>query len=327
MKALALAIAALLWPGDAKELLANGGFEKDLESWRPLDMSKGTAFEIDTKVKHTGKQALRIEKKASGKPDFLKASIDLPARSGKLVLSIATLAAQGGSGRVDAYFFDAQGATIGQGFMTLATAKFGQKFESARAEYDIPEGAKGFGINVIVDRPGTVWIDSASVMLAGDTQEKPKRRAGGNLLEDGGFEAGIDAWTDVTLGSGTASATRSTAAKATGTGALVVERKSNRLFPEDGVQTKVAEPGASKRFQLALKARAEAGVTWRATVLAFDTRGICIGSTRTSGTASNSFTNAQCMLELKAACDHLIVVLAARGTGSAWFDDVVLEAK
>jgi hypothetical protein len=165
------------------------------------------------------------------------------------------------------------------------------------------------------------------VTLAGAPKDKPKKKPGGNLLDDGGFEAGLDAWTDLAHGSGTATVSRNTSLKAAGNASLQIDRKSRRLFPEDGVQAVIAEPGEAKRFQFTVAARADLEVTWCAVVQAFDADGVCLGTARLQGSGTGAFVKAQDKLELKAPCDRLVVSLAARGAGTAFFDDVVLEAK
>lgn len=327
MIASAFAVALVLCAGESRELLSNGGFERGLEGWRPLDMSGGTTFDVDTKVKHSGKQSLHIQKQASGKLDFLKQSIDIPVRSGKLAFEIATLGGKEVGARVDAYFFDVAGETLGRGFVTLAKVESGKAFVVSRAEYKIPEKAAGFGINIVVEKPGALWVDSASVTLVGAAKDKPKKRTGGNLLDDGGFETSLDAWTDLPDGSGSSTVTRSTSIKASGSAALQIERKSQRLFPEDGVQARITEPGGGKRFQFSCAARADPEVICCVVAQAFDAKGVSVGVARAQGPGTGSFVNMQCALVLDVPCDHIVVSLASRGRGSAFFDDVVLEAK
>jgi hypothetical protein len=322
---LVLAALTVTKAPQGKELLRNGGFESGTEGWRTLDMSKGASFEIDTKVKHSGKQSLRFARSGAGAADFLKASVDLPARKGKLAVSIAYQVAKDSRVSIAAYFFDAQGDTIGKGNMPLADARTTKAFEVAKAELEIPEKATGFGINVILDKAGTVWIDSASVTLAAEPKSAARKKSGGNLLENGTFDEDVDGWMEIALGSGTTTASRDGAVKAGGAGALKLLRTGPRLFPEDGVQAIVPDPGNAKSFKLAFKARVD-GCEAAVAAQAFDERGVALATSRAT-IASAAFAPGSLSLSLPAACDRVVVSFVVRGAGSAWLDDVVLEGK
>src|SRR5213083_3014707 len=132
MLAAALALAVSIG-GESHELFKNGGFEDGLEGWNALNMSNGATFELDAKVKHSGKQSLRFERKGQGKPDFLKISADLPAKKGKVALSIAYKVDKDSRLHVDAYFFNATVDFLGKGQMQVVQAKTTKAFEVAKA--------------------------------------------------------------------------------------------------------------------------------------------------------------------------------------------------
>jgi hypothetical protein len=327
MKPLFVALAlACLSAGDGKELLQNGGFESGLEGWRPLDMSHTATFELDTKVVASGKQSLRMQRKGQGQSDFLKAVIDLPDTKGKLSFSIAYQVAKDSRVRIDGYFSDAKGETLGKGFLTLVDAKPTKSFEVARQDYAIPKGATQFGINVVMDKPGTAWIDSASVTMLTDAKKAATRKRGDNLLGNGSFDDGVEGWNAFARSAGATKIARDVSTKATGTGSLKLARSSPRLFPEDGVETKAGDLGEALQFQLAFKGRVDAGVRAWVVLQAFDADGIVLATER-SPVESPAFAAGSLALKLTEPCDHLLVSYAIGGAGNAWIDDVVLEGK
>jgi hypothetical protein len=125
-----------------------------------------------------------------------------PARKGRIALSLAYKVDKDSHARIDAYFFDAAGEAVGKGYITLADAKTTKAFEVAKDEYEIPDKATGFGINVIVDKPGTVWIDSVSATMPLDAKSDVKKtKGGGALLENGRFDEDVEGWMPLALGS------------------------------------------------------------------------------------------------------------------------------
>ena len=97
--------------------------------------------------------------------------------------------------------------------------------------------------------------------------------------------------------------------------------------PEDGVRSVVADPGKSKRYHLVFQSRASGAARAVVALQAFDAQDVVLSTSRLDVAASEKFAPGSLALDLTAPCDHLVVTLAIRGAGSAWFDEVVLEGK
>src|SRR5687768_14187356 len=108
-----LAATGVAWAAPPETpLLQNGDFEQGIAGWRVLNMSGEALFEPDTKVRHSGKQSLRIEKNGPGQQDWLKQSASLPMGVKEVRAVCWFKVDKGARAEVTVYFFDGADATI-----------------------------------------------------------------------------------------------------------------------------------------------------------------------------------------------------------------------
>lgn len=333
MPCLALLLAlAFSPPQKPRELFQNGGFESGVDGWRTLDMSQGAAFVIDDKVKQSGKQSLRFEKKGSGRPDFLKQSADLSVHAGKVAVSLACRVEKDTRPVLEFYFFDAKDETIGKGFVSLGTPKSSKSFEVLKQELEIPKGAKGCGLNVHLDQPGTVWIDDVSVTIAADPKKSAAKKGPGPMLDpmllNGGFDVDLDSWIEEKCGSGTCEASIDPKTKCAGAGALRLARKSPRLFPEDAWSSAIDDIDKPGRYTLDFQARVSGAARGALVLQALDARGVALATARMDVASSGeTFAPGAVSIDAPQGTTSLSVTLMIQGSGDLWFDALKIGRK
>lgn len=318
------------------ELFENGGFEQGLSSWRALNLSGKCAFEIDEKVKRKGKHSLRMEKRESGRPDFLKQSGDLESAAGSVVFSLEYRVAPKSRLKVDVYFFDAEGETVGPGYIQVVNSGKTRSFESASKEVEVPEGAQGFGVNAILAEPGSAWLDEVSAVQVlpkakgGKFGSRSRRKESAFALGNGGFDRNLDGWETLEGGSGRAEASLDRRVKASGKGALKLERESPRLFPLDGVVTQLELPPKKRKVTLGFAAHASQSARAAVILQVVDENDRALATVRKELDAEElveGFVEESLAIELPQGGTHITVVLTVAGRGSVWFDQLEIRAK
>ncbi|MHC4934101.1 MAG: carbohydrate binding domain-containing protein, partial [Planctomycetota bacterium] len=112
---LLLLIASTALAGRGKNVLKNGGFEKDMLGWALINNSGNTEYDFDKQEKKEGKQSLHLQK--TGGPPFDPLRVDLGKLPvGKKVSVTAWFKAKGvQNGWFKIFFYDSNGETIKQG--------------------------------------------------------------------------------------------------------------------------------------------------------------------------------------------------------------------
>jgi hypothetical protein len=105
---------------------------------------------------------------------------------------------------------------------------------------------------------------------------------------------------------------------------LKLARDDARLFPEDGVQASVLDRASRSDLRSRSRGRRRARRARSRRCRRSMRRGSRSGRRARISGRSEKLANGALVLELAVPCDKLIVTLAVRGAGSAWFDEVVL---
>ena len=319
-----LALLASLVPGAPPgevELFQNPGFEEGLDGWRTLNLSGSCQFQTDKKNKHGGKLGLEIERTAGNRIDFVKQSGELPSDVGKVSLSAWYKVDKEGHLRIDGYFFDAQGETLGAYAPIADSSSTRKKWKQAEETFDVPEGATGFGVNVRCREAGRVWIDDLSALFNGEGGAA----AAPMELANGGFEDGLDGWQ--LLGKET-QAEVDRRVHAGGKGALLLEREDPRLFPERGLRTTTLRKARQKSVRLSFVARTEGAARGVVCLQALSESGAVLASLRHEiADTKERFKPDKLELDLPRGAHEVVVVVSIAGRGKVWFDDLELKGR
>lgn len=306
-------------PADV-ELFENGDFEDGLKGWRTLNLSGGASFEPDKQSREQGKWSLRIERSesgASGKRDFLKQNAQLPGAEGQVTLELSYKVDKGSQVSINAYFNDAQGEFVGRGTMAVAESGRTKKFVRFSETWEVPAQAVGFGINVMLDAPGSVWIDAVSVRFSGQIAGTAEQ------LVNGGFEDGLEGWRPLRGDRNAAEVGLSRRVKAAGKAALEIERDDPRLWPPDGVESRVAL-GGRKRAELRFAWRTKDSARATVVLQAYAENGVALATVRRELESAAEFASGELELELPKGAHELLVQLEVCGSGTVWFDELEL---
>ena len=194
---LARADAVAAKPGN---LLANGGFEKDLEGWEAEHESGKMKVEIDAKVRAEGKKSARVVSAFAGpgmSNDRLTARIKkIPA--GKRVVVSARVQGEGLRNSFLKFFIlDAKGNAIVE---DCDVARFSGSFDwrDVDRKFDLPKEAVRVEVRFCMFLGGTAWIDDVKVTgdLAaareatptGEAEAPPEGKPGDDGAPDGGMK-------------------------------------------------------------------------------------------------------------------------------------------
>jgi hypothetical protein len=190
--------------------------------------------------------------------------------------------------------------------------------------WDVPAGAKRGRIILDIYLGETIWLDEIEVVCLPAKKSRSKRKAPALTLENGSFDRSADGWQRLR-------------APANGTLAFEVDRKlkalrlsrdSTRILPQEGVGADVTEVGRAKRVTLSFRVRVAPGARAVASLLAFNKYGAFLDIARKEvRTAGEAFAPQSLDLPLPQGTTALRVALAIEGSGSVWYDDVVLEGK
>jgi|GEM_PF-2310242 len=313
----------------AGELFENGGFEKGIAGWRPLNMSGSTTFVVDKQVKQSGSQSLRIERTGHGRADFLKHSAKLPITKSKLEVSLGYRVDKKARIQVDFYFFDDASNTIGKGYMPVVNSGATKGFKKVSKTFDVPDGASGCGINVVISKPGKVWLDDVSVSLRSSKKKSSSRNRGkAGELEDGGFETGLEGWMPIDGGSGSTTIDVDGRVKASGKKALRLTRTSPRLFPPDGLELKIVRRGKEREITIEYKTRTDDQARAVVSLAAVSGDGVFLGAmTGEPITALRTFQRQKLSLSVPLDAERFFLSLSIQGRGTVWFDDLRLRRK
>lgn len=310
--------------GASEELFSNGSFESGLDDWRTLNMSGNCQFEIDRKVKKEGKRSLRVERSSGGRPDFLKQFVDLSSDSGEVSFEALVRIDKVGEVRVSVLFSDADGKPLADhDIATVDSTR--KKWKTVAGSYEVPEGAKTFGVNFWFRDEGSVWIDGVSATWKGAAKSKDKPRAG---LDNGEFTSGLDGWMPVDLERSGVTGQHDRAVGASRKGSLRLGRDGDRLYPDGGYEARAKRAKREKKATLTFSVRSDQAARGIITLQALDAKGALLGSQSYEyRSASKEFEQSTLSLELTRGTTEVAVTLSMGGRGQVWFDDLVLETR
>ena len=302
-----LLLLALVAVAGEENLLPNGGFEGGDEGWVFFQLTGADAREIDGKTKAEGKAALHVTKagKSADRPAMIWTDYALdPGQEGTLAFSIRARGKK--LGRAQVLFIlwdDKEGVAVEE---KVLDGDLGAKWQTFEKTIEIPGPAKGGRILVRLFEPGELWLDDARVVLRGAAEAVPAPKAG--VVRNGDFEKSKDGWT-MLPGSGDLKISLDKKE-------LRFERGGHRLYPEQGVQQVVKLEGRTKEVTFRCRARSE-GACACVALLAETAEGALVAFARTEAPGDVVLP-----LALPASAKQLRIVLAIRGPGDAWFDDV-----
>ena len=224
-------------PGPGDDLLANGGFERGLESW--LDCA-APALTGTTGDAHSGDAALRVEGGGCLYQEFAAVpgrtyAFECRAKTGELEYAA-----------LSHLMYDAGYAELAADSVQVVSSDYG----SVRVDVTAPEGASVGSVNLYAEGVGT--FDRCGVRdVTGSAPPSPgpidpsDPLAGDDLLRNGDFENGDDGWFDCAE----ASLTNVSDEASGGAGAMRVDG-AGCLYQEFAVR-------AGERYELSCDARSE----------------------------------------------------------------------
>ncbi len=312
-----------------EELILNGSFENGLDSWRGLNMSGSFEFKKDKKERKAGKASLKMTRGSGQRVDFVKQSVPLPNDRGEVRFSAAYKVDDPGQLRVDVYFIDDEDKTIGANLNVFDSGKTKRKWKAAKKKFKVPEGAVKFGVNVRMSKEGTAWLDAVSAIWDGPKGDAKAEPASG--LSNGGFESGLDGWTELDGGSGNARAVIDKRQQSEGKASLRLERRGPRLWPPDSWEARVERNGRAKSGSLRAAVRCDGDARASVTLLALSGEGALLESVRAvwrqPEEGADEFHTQTLALDLPRGTAEIAVVVSIEGAGKAWFDDLQWEAR
>jgi hypothetical protein len=303
---LLLLLPALLVAGEDSSLLPNGAFEKGETGWVFFQFGGGDPREIDGKTKslHVTKGSKTPDAPAMVWTDY---ALD-PSQEGKLSFSIRAKGKK--LGRTQILFIlwdDKEGTAVSE---MMHDGNLGAKWQTFEKTIEIPGPAIGGRILVRLFEDGELWLDDASVALAGAPRPAPEPK-GKTGLRNGDFEKSKEGWETIPGSDDVKVALDSKE--------LRLSRGGHRLYPEQGVQQIVKLGARPKAVTLKCRARSE-GAKACVALLAETAEGALVAFARAEPSGEVALP-----LQLATSVKQLRVVLAIRGPGDAWFDDVRLE--
>ncbi len=307
MRATGVLLVLVLLAGAGEDnLLSNGAFEDGETGWVFFQFGGGDPREIDGKTKslHVTKGSKTPDQPAMIWTDY---ALD-PTQEGKLSFSIRAKGKKLGRTQIVFILWDDKEGTAVQEMMH--DGNLGAKWQTFEKTIEIPGPAMGGRILVRMFEDGELWLDDASVALAGAARPAPAPK-GATGLRNGDFEKSKEGWTSLP---GSEDLKVSLDDKE-----LRLSRGGDRLYPELGVQQIVKMPGRAKAVTLKCRARSE-GATACVALLAETAEGALVAFARAEPKGEVALP-----LGLPTSVKQLRIVLAIRGPGDAWFDDVRLE--
>jgi len=173
--------------GDAN-ILANPGFEDGLSNWTPANLggsNTGVDFAIDSEIKHSGKNSLRMQKTENRfLPVFLLGQpvVGTGNINKRLKTTVWVKAEEAYKATIAVYFNSPSetkeikfAAFVGVNDAKQPVSHDWKKYESI---VDVPDGTVSLSVYAEMYGPGTVWMDDVSCEYVGNdsnvTQETPK---------------------------------------------------------------------------------------------------------------------------------------------------------
>ncbi len=302
--AILLLVPALLVAAEDGNLLPNGGFRKGVDGWVFFQLGAGDKREVEKEALHVSKAVDSPDRPAMIWTDY---ALDGVAE-GKLAFSIRAKGRKLFRTQILFIVWDDAGNSSAE--ETVLDGDPGAKWKTFEKTIGIPGPAKGGRILVRLFGKGDLWLDDASVTIAGapGPEPAPKGKSG---LRNGDFDRSKEGWATLPGPDGLKVALDKKE--------LRLSRDGQRLYPEQGVEQVVTLPTRAKKVALKCRARAE-GATACVALVAETQDGALVACARAEPEGELSLP-----LDLPAGAKRLRIVLAMRGPGDVWFDEVRIE--
>jgi hypothetical protein len=296
--------------------------------WATRSLSGQATFE-KVRGKRRRSKALKVTRPARfGKVEAAWRDFTLPRgkRDGQIRVTALVRGEKLGNAWLRCILWDDAGEDLGTTDINGNTALHGTfKWTEIERVLDLPAGVAKGRILLHVFAGETLWIDDVRIE---HVPPKGGKKRGGLELENGDFERSKSGWRKLPSPASDLRVALDRRVRATGKGALRLERKGDRFLPQEGVAADVPDVGRVRRVTLHVAARCEGGARAVAVLLAFDKRDRFLGSARTVvAEPADAFKEARVELKLPPHTRALTVALALEGAGRVWFDDVALEGK
>lgn len=164
LDAVSIAIAGGGLPELGPLELANPDFEDGTRFWSELPHASGrTAFEVDSKVKASGKAALRLTRESQRRypEDGVRASAPELGKARKAKLALQVRVDEGCEGVVVLQVLDARGVALGT--TRLVVAPTGARFAPTELAIELPKESARLDVLLCVRGAGVVWFDDLSL--------------------------------------------------------------------------------------------------------------------------------------------------------------------
>ena len=172
------ATPALLAVPKGKNLLENGGFEKQLDGWEPRNPSGVLSVEVVTKGKKSGKRAAYVVKE--GGPDrFLADGLACTVEDLPVGVKVKVSAQVRGEDVQNAWMkfrvYDAGGESLLDHVDLNDSAMTGTfDWRELSAEFEIPEEAVRAELMLLLFKDGKVWLDDVEIVPQGTPKKSAK---------------------------------------------------------------------------------------------------------------------------------------------------------
>ncbi len=218
-------LCLLLMSSGQDNLLANGGFEGELEGWRLIDNSGRSELAVDRRTKRKGRQALHLTKTGGAPFDVVRGDLETLPSSGRLEVSMFVKGRDVERAFLKFFLWDAQDESLDANVdLRLLNGSF--NWIEVKHTYEIPAGTVSATVMLVMAGGGEVWLDEVRVMGS----EAPVSQAPKNLLSNGDFEDGSQTGWQLLDNSGRASAKIATKPAASGRYALHLTKQGGPPF-------------------------------------------------------------------------------------------------
>lgn len=149
-------------------MIVADGFEAGLAGWAPLWTREQNAGEVqlDQEVRHSGRQAVRIEHRGQQDWSFHRAERQ-PVAPGEIYRLSAWLRAEGTGSATLGVVLRAENDRVLDWSLGSGSVRPGQGWQRVESRLLIPAGAKSLHLRLIGSGPATVWLDDLQLNRSG----------------------------------------------------------------------------------------------------------------------------------------------------------------
>ena len=305
----------LLHAGDGN-VLANGGFEDELDGWNAFDTTGQGRIEAtrDARDAREGKRVLVLERAGGSGVVMVRQDLPPSALAEEVEVRVSYRSPTGGRAQVSLWGYDGENdRPVLDRELVGITGKV-RTWKRAEARVKVPEKVVklSFAIRALDD--GIYVFDGAELLA-------PDAAASGPLL-NGDFERGLVGWTAETP-SGRATVSTPAAARKSGKQGLRLEREASCRTPWDEVLTELT-PLPKKAFSIEAQLRAQ-GTTAVLELRWYDERRFLLEAEEIGKSEKKSWSKARRRLKPPREARFAELAFRVTGRGHADLDGVVLK--